>query len=265
MEIVGILATLCIGFVLGALGGGGSILTVPILVYLWGFGPTTAITYSLFIVGTTSIAGAWVYFKNKWFDLPTAFWFGIPSSISVLVSRQWLLPAFPSEFMLWNGRMLEKGTLLLILFACLMVITGILLLRKTTQIKHTALEPTSWTASVVVALQGLGVGLVTGLLGAGGGFLILPALVTWRKLPMKIAVGTSLSIIAFNSLLGFAIQDFKQPMDWTFLGGITAIAVVGMMIGMKWSKNISNEKLKTAFAFLVVATGVFVWMKEIFV
>ena len=201
MEIIGYLAAILIGVVLGLIGGGGSILTVPLLVYLFGINPVTATSYSLFIVGLTSTVGSIHYFRMGLVNIKTAFLFGIPSIIAVFITRAYILPAIPYELITIGTFIVTKDIFLMLLFAMLMIGASYNMIKKS-NINSILDENQKW-ANLKIALKGIMVGTITGLVGAGGGFLIIPALVLLRKLPMKEAVGTSLLIIASNSLIGF--------------------------------------------------------------
>lgn len=261
METAGYLASVLIGISLGLIGGGGSILTVPVLVYLFKIDAVLATTYSLFVVGTTSFVGAFSYFKNKLIDFKTAFVFGIPSIVGVFLSRKFLLPIIPETIIKIEGFELQKGFLLMLFFAVLMLFASYKMIKKK---KITAKSEKSNFNVFLVFGEGLLVGMITGLIGAGGGFLIIPALVGLLKTPMKKAIGTSLFIIAINSVFGFftSYEHFNE-ISWVFLIKISSIAMVGMIIGSSMSKKINGEKLKPAFGWFVLIMGIFVIVKEL--
>jgi uncharacterized protein len=263
MELLGYIAAILMGLALGLIGGGGSILTVPILVYLFVIDPVLATAYSLFIVGFTSLVGSLSHIRLGNIHWKTAVVFGIPSIFSVYLTRLYLIPLIPDEIHLSERLVLSKAMLLLVFFAVIMVLAAYSMIRKP---KHREKE----TNSVVqynfplIFLEGLVVGVITGLVGAGGGFLIIPALVILAKLPMKQAVGTSLIIIASKSLIGF-VGDLQSMtnVDWFFLIRFTAIAVIGIILGAKLSLVISNEKLKPAFGWFVLVMGCYIITKEV--
>lgn len=259
--IIGLAASLLIGLSLGLIGGGGSILTVPVLVYLLGVDPVLATAYSLFIVGFTSAVGTYPKYKEGLVDLKTAFIFGAPSIASVYLTRKVIVPQIPS--IIWQGGdwVLTKSVLLMVLFAILMVAASVSMIRDT-KTKATASEgPLTFNYPLIVVEGGV-VGLLTGLVGAGGGFLIIPALVVLTKLPMKKAVGTSLLIIAAKSLIGFTGDLSAQTMDWTLLLTVTTMAVLGIFAGNSLSKKIDGNKLKKGFGWFVLIMGVYILLKE---
>lgn len=263
MDIIGYVASVFIGISLGLIGGGGSILTVPVLVYLFTVEPVLATAYSLFIVGTTSVAGSVSYFRKGLVNVKTAIVFGIPSIISVFFTRAYIVPAIPKEIFAVGDFMVTKSILFMLLFAVLMIVASYSMIRKGKKITVSAEIPKKQTFNYpLILVEGTIVGMLTGIVGAGGGFLIIPALVILSKLPMKEAVGTSLVIIAAKSLIGFFGESSKTLIDWIFLAKITAFALVGIFIGMALSKKINGEKLKPAFGWFVLAMGIYVLLKE---
>lgn len=261
MEIIGYIASITIGVLLGLIGGGGSILTVPVLVYLFAVLPVTATAYSLFIVGVTSVVGSVNYFRKGLVNIRTAAVFGIPSLIAVFLTRKFILPWIPEEVFTVGNFNVSKDIFLMLIFAVLMVVASYTMLRK----KNRPIEVVSKQDFnyPMILLEGTLVGILTGLVGAGGGFLIIPALVILSKLPMKEAVGTSLVIIAAKSLIGFTGELGHGVMDWTFLLMITSLSVVGIFIGSYLSKYINSDKLKPAFGAFVLVMGVYILIKEI--
>lgn len=259
MEFTGYFASILIGISLGLIGGGGSILTVPVLVYLFTVDTVLATTYSLFIVGSTSLVGSVSYFKKGFIDLKTAILFGIPSIIAVFFTRHYILPAIPEHLTNLGSFELSRSILLMLLFAVLMVVASYSMIKKDKE-EHFANQQTS--NNFWVMAQGLMVGVVTGLIGAGGGFLIIPALVNLLKIPIKTAIGTSLIIIAVNSLMGFGFSLGHYPIQWTFLLTVTLIAIVGIFIGTYLSTKIEGKKLKPAFGWFVLVMGIYILIKE---
>lgn len=260
MEIAGYIASIFIGITLGLIGGGGSILTVPVLVYLFGIDAVLATAYSLFIVGITSAAGTLNFYRKGLIRVKTAVTFGIPSIIAVYLTRSFLVPAIPDQILQIKSFVLTKSILLLILFAALMILASISMIRKRN------IDPGEKNATpyTFIALQGVFIGFVTALVGAGGGFLIIPALVHFLKLPMKTAVGTSLLIITLNSLLGFAFSLPYIPVEWPLVLSVTAIAVAGIIIGTYISSHMDGKKLKPLFGWFVLFMGMYILIKEIF-
>ncbi|QIG89527.1 sulfite exporter TauE/SafE family protein [Chryseobacterium sp. POL2] len=262
MEIAGFLASILIGISLGLIGGGGSILTVPVLVYLFHVDAVLATTYSLFVVGATSFVGSTTYFKNKLIDFKTVFAFGIPSIIGVYISRQQILPHIPDVLFNIGGFEVTKSNFLMLVFAVLMLMAAFKMIKKDTKPNNTSHQNYNYP---LVVFQGFLVGIITGFVGAGGGFLIIPALVSLLKTPMKKAIGTSLLIIAINSAFGFVTSyaHFGE-VNWKFLLSITTMAIIGILIGSRLSRNIDGKKLKPAFGWFVLVMGIFVIVKEMF-
>lgn len=263
MEIIGYLASILIGISLGLIGGGGSILTVPVLVYLFHVEPVLATAYSLFIVGTSSLVGAWPKYKQGFVNLKTAFIFGIPSIIAVFATRKFLVPAIPSELGSFAGVNITKSLLMMLLFAVLMVAASFSMIRSKTT-PDDVNEGVQQFNYPLILLEGTLVGILTGLVGAGGGFLIIPALVMLSKLPMKQAVGTSLLIIAAKSLIGFTGDVGNRTIDWTLLFSVTALAIGGIFIGDKLSKQIDGNKLKKGFGWFVLIMGLYIITQQLF-
>jgi len=259
MEIIGYLASILIGISLGLIGGGGSILTVPVLVYLFSINTILATTYSLFVVGSTSLVGSFTYFKKGFVDVKTVLFFGIPSVIAVFLTRHYILLAIPEHVMDVGDFEISRSILLMVFFAVLMVFASYSMIKKDREenVANTKPAKTNW-----IIAQGVLVGLVTGLIGAGGGFLIIPALVNFLKLPMKTAIGTSLIIIAINSITGFSFSLGHYPIDWEFLLKVSLIAIIGIVIGTYLSTKIDGKKLKPAFGWFVLLMGIYILIKE---
>lgn len=263
MEIIGYIASIFMGLSLGMIGGGGSILTVPILVYLFKTDPVLATAYSLFIVGSTALVGGLSYLKKGEVDLKTGFMFAVPSFIGVYLTRAYVVPRLPDPVFSIGQIAFSKPLLIMLVFAVLMVAASISMIRtKKSEAKKTELSPLAKMS--LISLEGLIVGAVTGFVGAGGGFLIIPALVILVGMPMKIAVGTSLFIIAAKSLIGF-IGDLQHQtqIEWSLLFTVTGIAVVGLFIGMVVSKKVSEAALKKGFGYFVLIMGAVILFDQI--
>lgn len=262
MEIIGYIASLIIGISLGLIGGGGSILTVPVLVYLFGVEPVLATAYSLFIVGSSSLVGALPKYKQGMVNLKTAIIFGIPSIAAVFATRKFIVPRIPKEVFSIGDFVVTKSILMMVLFAILMVFASVSMIRdkKKTQEAENGEQKFNYP---MILLEGAVVGVLTGLVGAGGGFLIIPALVLFSKLPMKQAVGTSLLIIAAKSLIGFTGDLSNFTMDWKLLLSVTALAITGIFVGDALSKKIDGDKLKKGFGWFVLVMGVYIIVKEL--
>ena len=256
MEMAGFIGAFLMGLSLGLVGSGGSILTVPILVYLFYVDALIATTYSLFIVGITSLVGATVRAGAGNIHWPATLTFGVPSLVSVFLTRSYLLPLIPSVIFRQGNFILTKSLCLLLLFAVLMLIASFAMIKD--QNEDSDEDVPSATGSsplplVALFLKGLAVGGVTGILGAGGGFLIIPALVLMVNLPMKKAVGTSLVIITANSFMGFW-RDYHlhELIDWRFLLHFSTIAITGILTGSSIAHKISGEKLKPVFGYFIL-------------
>ena len=258
MELFGYFGALCIGLILGLTGGGGSILTVPILVYVMLIDPIIATAYSLFIVGTTSAFGAVQNYRKGLVDIKNGFLFAIPSFIAVYITRRFLVPLIP-DTILEQPFLLTKSTFLMVFFAVIMVLAAISMLKKKKEVVETAGN----IAISTLLFQTFTIGIIIGLVGAGGGFLIIPSLVLFAKLPMKKAVGTSLFIIAMNSLIGFLGDVQTITIDWKFLSSFTGISIIGIVIGIYLNKYVNESQLKKGFAYFVLFMATFILVKEL--
>jgi uncharacterized membrane protein YfcA len=262
MEIIGYFASALIGISLGLIGGGGSILTVPVLVYLFHVDAVMATAYSLFIVGATSLVGTFPKYKQGLVNIKTGLIFGIPSIAAVYLTRKFIVPAIPTELFVVGDFMVTKSILMMLLFATLMVFASISMIRDA---KPVAVADNSKGFNYpMILLEGAVVGMLTGLVGAGGGFLIIPALVLFTGLPMKEAVGTSLMIIAAKSLIGFTGDLGHFTIDWNLLLTVSAIAIAGIFLGNYLSLKIVGSKLKKGFGWFVLIMGIYIIMKELF-
>jgi uncharacterized protein len=262
MIIIGYIASLVIGISLGLIGGGGSILTVPVLVYLMGVNPVLATAYSLFIVGATSLAGVFPKYKQGLVNLKTALIFGLPAILAVFLTRKFIIPAIPTELFRIGDFVFTKSILLMVLFAILMVFASISMIRGKKEVDES--DSKQVFNYPLIFIEGIVVGMLTGLVGAGGGFLIIPALVILSKLPMKQAVGTSLLIIAAKSLIGFTGDLGNITIDWVLILTVTGLAVIGIFIGNSMSKKIDGTKLKKGFGWFVLIMGIYILVKELF-
>ncbi len=260
MEFLGYIASIGIGISLGLIGGGGSILTVPVLVYLFQIDPLLATSYSLFIVGSTSAVGAVPYFRNNLVDFQTALYFGLPSIITVFLTRLYIIEAIPNHLFQIGSFEITKNMGIMLLFAILMLFAALKMI-KGNQVDES--KKISQCSVLPLVFQGAAVGFISGLVGAGGGFLIIPALIIFNQMPMKKAVGTSLLIIAANSLFGFIGKLDFHLINWTFLLTLSGIAITGILIGSKLSQKIDGKKLKPAFGWFVLLMGIVVIIQEI--
>jgi len=263
MVVLGYAAALGVGVSLGLIGGGGSILTVPILVYLFHIDPVQATTYSLFVVGLTSLAGAYSHGKKGNIQYKTALIFGVPSLIAVFIMRKWVMPAIPGHITTLGTWTITRSFLLMMTFALLMVLASISMIRNRPPVER-ANEDEDPGLSGQLAVQGTLVGLVTGFVGVGGGFLIIPSLVFLAGLPMKKAVGTSLLIMTLSSLLG-VMGDVtgKVSIDYTLLSIFSALAIAGILVGSHLSGVIQDTHLKPIFGWFVLIMGIYIFIHSI--
>ena len=262
MDLLGYSLAICIGLLLSLLGGGGSIMTVPVLVYIFKIEPPLATAYSLLIVGSTSAMASINYQLKGLASLRTALFFSFPSFIMVFITRKYLLPLIPNEIAHFGGFTLTKNGLIMLTFAILMLLASRAMIRKR-QIVDDISEAIKRLNYSLIFVEGLLVGTLTGFVGVGGGFLIIPVLTNFVKLPMKLAVGTSLIIIAINSLIGFTGDLGKHNLNWTFLGTFITLALVGVLIGTSLSKRLDNQQLKPAFGWFTLLMGSWILIKEL--
>ena len=263
MEMLGYIASALIGISLGLIGGGGSILTVPVMVYLFRVNPLLATSYSLFIVGTTSLVGAYQNSRNRLVNIKAALLFGLSSLTTVFIIRKFLVPNLPPHLLSISGFQLTLNMMTMVLFALLMLAASFSMIRDNESSASMSTTPSRHTPKLLV--YGVGIGFATGLLGAGGGFLLIPTLVVLLRLPMKQAVGTSLMIIAMNSLVGFTGDLGHFQINWAFLLKVTTIAIAGVFFGTFLSTNIDGSKLKKAFGWFVLIMGIYILFKELVV
>ena len=255
LDIIGYFAAILMGVTLGSIGGGGSILTVPILVYLMGVNPVTATGYSLLLVGSTAAFGAFRYYRMGQVNIKASIIFAIPSIIAVYSTRAFLMPAIPDIINI-KFFSISKDLVIMVLFAILMVLSATMMLRDSKKEKNTKLKKKSYNVGFII-LEGALVGIVTGILGAGGGFLIIPALVLLVGMPMKEAIGSSLLIISLKSLLGF-LGDVQNGIELQFpmLPMFFLATLIGMFLATKLAHKLKGDNLQKIFAYftLVVAT-----------
>ncbi len=266
MEFIGYVFALLVGILLGLVGGGGSILTVPVLVYALSVNPVLATAYSLFIVGASSFVGALNYLKKGLVSVRTAIIFTIPALIAVYATRRYLIPAIPDELVTVSNYTLTKDVAIMILFGIIMLFAALSMIRNNKKDGNGDEEGEQEIQYnyPMIALEGTLVGVLTGLVGAGGGFLIIPALVLFARLPMKLAVGTSLFIISIKSLIGF-LGDVQtgQEIDWPFLLIFTSLSIFGIFVGSYLSNFVNNAQLKKGFGWFVLIMAIFIVVKEL--
>lgn len=262
IALVGYAAAIIIGVSLGLIGGGGSILTVPVLVYILGIDPVLATAYSLFVVGSTSLVGSFTYMRKQLVNYKTALVFAVPSFIAVFLTRKFVVPSLPDPLFAMGEMQVTKSIGIMVFFAIIMLAASYSMIKGSGK-KDSEEENEVKFNIPLIAVEGVVVGLITGLVGAGGGFLIIPALVLLAKLPMKMAVGTSLLIIAAKSLIGFLGDVSNQVIDWNMLLIFTGLSIVGIFIGSSLSKKINEKALKKGFGWFVLIMGVYIIFKEL--
>ena len=311
----GVALAVVVGAIMGLTGAGGSILTVPILVYVVGIDAVTATAYSLFVVGVTSVVGAASYWRRGLVHVRAALAFSIPSLPVVFLTRRWLVPAIPAQLGSVAGVEVSKELFILVLFALIMGLSALSMIARPRFAAPAAgnggaggaraaaveLPPPARSAAAaapakagvppvkggippakdsippaeagvppakvsvpLVVLEGAVIGVLTGLVGAGGGFAIVPALAVFARLPMRVAVGTSLTIIAAKSLFG-VLGDLSREsrFDWGLLLAFTALAVAGILLGSRLSRLVPGARLRPAFGWFVLAAAGGILVREL--
>jgi uncharacterized membrane protein YfcA len=262
MEWIGYLASILIGISLGLIGSGGSILTVPVLVYLFHIDPILATTYSLCIVGVSSIAGVISRLRQKLLDIKVILVFGAPSILGVFIARKFILNAIPPQFSILPNTLISKSSFIMLFFATLMLVSALsMILGKNS--KEVAVHKPVY--GLTLGMVGLIEGIVTGIVGAGGGFLIIPALVLLGKLSMKTAIASSLFIITIKSLVGFGGDILHVTVDWKFLSIIVALATLGIITGNYLNKTLDGAKLKKGFGWFVLTMALVILYEQFFI
>lgn len=261
MEIAGYIAAFLIGISLGLIGGGGSILTIPVLVYLFQIQPTIATGYSLFIVGISSLAGAITSYRKGNINFKAALYFGIASIITVILVRRFLIPVIPENIFHLGAFNVTRSFLTMVLLAIVMVIASFKMIFKPHPIPASHDQEIHYVSAL---LRGVQIGILTGILGAGGGFLIIPVLIFSFHLSMKQAIGTSLLIIALNSLFGFVSDISQHEIHWQLLLILTANAIAGTFIGNAIGIKLPGEKLKKGFGIFILIGGIYIILHELF-
>jgi hypothetical protein len=260
IDIVGYFGALFIGVSLGLIGGGGSILAVPIFAYIFGINEQFATAYSLFVVGVSALVGGIKQSKNGWVEWKIALIFGLPTIVAVTVARKYLVPSLPEVLFQINEFEFTRRMAMFGLFALLMIPAGVSMIKGR---KETRSKPQSTLNYPLIAIEGLLIGILTGFVGAGGGFLIIPSLVILAHLEMKKAVATSLMIIAGNSILGFFLGDaLTIEIDWSFIFSFTFLSLIGIFVGTYLTNFVDGRKLKKGFGYFVFAMAAFIGYME---
>ena len=265
MIILGYFLSSIMGLVLGSIGAGGSILILPILVYFIGISPTLSTSYSLIIVGFTALVGSLNYIKNKQINFSVALIFAVPSLITVYMTRRYFLPILPDNINLFNI-LITKDLFIMTLFSLLMIASALLMINSRVNKASSEINKRKLFKNIIIIFEGIAVGFFTGIIGAGGGFLIIPALVVFSGLDMKTAVGSSLFIIFLKSFFGF-VGDYQSGViiDIDILLGILCFTIVGMVLGLSISKNIKSNIVKQCFGWFTLFVAAFIIIKEILI
>ena len=256
LELIGFFGAFLTGIIIGLFGGGGSILAVPIFVYLFQLNPILATSYSMFVVGFSAAIGTLINIRKKLIEYKTAFIFTLPALVSVFLTRRFIIPNLPDVIMSMGSFTITKE-MALMFFSLIIILSSVFMMKKPTTV---ASKSDSKRKDLFLLVIGLGVGLLTGLVGAGGGFIIVPALVLFAKLSIKQAVATSLIIITFNSLIGFSADLSLLQIEWRFLSLFTALSVLGIFVGTYFSNFVQESTLKINFArFMIVMAAVIIF------
>lgn len=259
-ELLGYFGALIIGLVVGLFGGGGSILAVPIFVYLFHLNPILATSYSLFVVGFSAAAGTIINIKKKLIDYKIAIIFSFPALFSVFVVRRYLISSLPEVILDTGSIYITTKMALMLLFSIVILLSSFSMLKKNKAVIAQKLNNTNYS---LLLITGSVVGVLTGLVGAGGGFIIVPALVFFAGLKIKQAVATSLVIITCNALFGFLSDITQVNIDWFFLTSITLISVLGIVLGSYLSNFINDMSLKKNFARFILLIALMIICNEL--
>lgn len=250
-EVIGVVLGFGVGVVLGLLGGGGSILAVPIFLYVFRVAPKPAIAMSLAVVGMSAFVG----FLGHWRQGTVNLRVGLPFGVVAMTSS------------FFTARVSDRvpEVIQLSLFAAFAFTAAIVMLFDSLRTVPRGSAPGGVAPhfTPVLALEALGVGALTALIGAGGGFVIVPALVYLAGVPVKAAVGSSLLIITLNALSGFAGYIGQEPIDWALVGTFTGVAAVGALLGTRLNRNVSQVRIKQAFALLILTLGSYLVLKQL--
>ncbi len=261
LEFIGFFGAFLTGIIIGLFGGGGSILAVPIFVYLFKLNPVIATSYSMFVVGFSAAIGTLINIKKKLIKYKTAFVFTLPALVSVFLTRHYVIPNIPDILLSFESFNITKKMGLMLFFSLIIIMSSVFMIKKPTTVSASNLN-TRRNDSYLL-LIGLSVGLLTGLVGAGGGFIIVPALILFARLTIKQAVATSLIIITFNSLIGFSSDLSILEIEWDFLMLFTALSISGIFVGTYISNYVRESTLKTNFARFMIVMAVVIIFKEL--
>ncbi|MCH1548433.1 MAG: sulfite exporter TauE/SafE family protein [Flavobacteriaceae bacterium] len=260
--IIGYLGALLVGVTLGLIGSGGSILSLPIFVYFFGINPVLATAYSLFTVGLTSLIGSIKNIRSKLIDVNTVVYFSTSAAIAVYLTRKYFIGLIPEKIISIGSLLITKEKFLMLFFCILVYCAGIAMIKNRSDNSSKNKRNLKYH-KLLVFIEGSLVGVITGIVGAGGGFIIIPVLVIFSKLKMKNAVATSLLIISIKSLIGFIGDIESLDINWVFLLKFSLVSIIGISIGQGLSKKIDGSKLKKGFGLFVIVIGTIVLVKEV--
>lgn len=264
LHAIGFLGALITGLLLGLVGGGGSLLAVPILTVLFSVGPETATQDALLVVGLTSSIGVADHLRQRTIHWPSVARFGLPSLLTVWLTRHWLLPLLPTVLVDTSFLTLTKTRLISLGFVLVMVVAAVGMLRPTTP-SPTSIPTDRNTFVWKLSAQGVAVGLLTGLVGTGGGFLIVPGLVILAGLPLTVAVGTSLLLVCLNSLVGFiSTSGYGPPSDYSLLLLFSALSVGGVLLGNRLARYVPTDRLRPAFGYFMLLVSIGMLIHEFY-
>lgn len=264
-EYIGYASAVVVGLLVVLIGAGGSILTVPVLVYLFHISPVVATGYALLIVGTTSIISTLSYIRRKLVNYRIAIIFGIPSMTAVYLTRRYMLPAIPEEVFMIRNSIITKDVFLMLLMGSLIFVSAtsmVMVKRKYDSEDVPNLNTFYYTRMILI--EGLIIGVLTGLVGTGGGFMIIPALVLLCNLPIKTAIGTALLIASAKSGIGFLGEMTNNSnIDYQLIFKFTGFALVGIAIGTYLSDKVSGYKLRNYFGYFLYLVGAVILLNEL--
>tara|TARA_B000000475_G_scaffold28481_2_gene21822 strand:- start:59 stop:883 length:825 start_codon:yes stop_codon:yes gene_type:complete len=265
IEVFGYFFAVLIGIILGLIGGGGSILAVPIFTYLFMIDEKLATGYSLFVVGCSALVGGFKQHQKGTVDFRIALIFGLPAILSVTAVRLFLIPIIPEELFAIGDVVISRRMGILGGFAVVMIPAALSMFKRPKKnIEKGNLKIVVFNYPLIL-IVGVLIGSITGLVGAGGGFLIIPALVLFANIDIKTAIGTSLTIVTLKSLIGFLLGDaLVVNIDWGFLLPFTCLAIFGVFIGNYLGSYFDNSKLRKIFGyFIFVMAGFIIYMEFI--
>jgi len=260
--IFGYIGALFVGITLGLIGSGGSILSLPIFVYLFGLNPIVATAYSLFTVGLTSLIGSIKNIKLRLIHVNTVIYFSTSAAFSVYITRKYIIGLIPDQIISIGDLTITKEKFLMLFFSILIFFAAIAMIRNRKDKNGSQRRELKYD-KLLILIEGSVVGFITGLVGAGGGFIIIPVLVLFSKLNMKSAIATSLVIIAIKSLIGFIGDIENHDIDWSFLVKFSSISVAGIYIGQAIGMKIDGTRLKKGFGYFILIIATSILIKEI--